>query len=397
MDIMVTSMTDEMVELCEQYKSAVTKSDLERRIFDCFNAKHQGRLEYSILVEKLRSLEVYDLMQKAQNVYLGALVSEFLKEAMHKGVENIANEYVKLNALCSTSDCSYLYSHYIKTCLSLSGDDFFIKKPDFANDCIEKALKNSGWEHKKNLYYSVIDQIVKFDNRRTKSSVVMISNQPEDYFLKYLSELRSQSNHQDYKIIFVSNCSSNQTDNVLNNVDIFIQLSDNYGDCMPRNVGALFSNSDIVVFIEDDGMPDKGFVQAHQNIHDRQDVFSLRGCYLPITNGGMPAHYWLGMHERIAPPILEGNCSFDLEAFYRVGGWGDYLFFGHGGYEICYRMLEAFSQPEQHIYSPVPVLFHDWLKAGDLLERKQLRHHALWHLLRSRHPEFYKLPKIFGF
>lgn len=390
-----TELSSGISSLCEIYKKEESKSNLEKRIFDFFNARCESRQNYDVLVKLLRDNNVLDLMHKANNVYFSALIDKFLSDVNGKDEEQIFKEYILLSGTYACSDFSHLYAHYLKVSLFFSGIKIFYKEPDILNEIIEEQLILAGWVYKKNLYYSAIDNVVKFNNKKTKSSVVVISNQVEDGFLNSLAALRNQTIHSDCKVVFVSNNKDNQTKTVLSFVDTFIQLSDNYGDCLPRNIGALFSCSEVVIFMEDDGIPGEGFVDEHIKVHERADILSLRGCCLPITAGSVPNHYWLGIHEQKSPPILEGNSSFKLNAFYGSGGWGDYLFFGHGGYEICYRMIHSVSKPEQHIYSPRPILYHNWAKPDNMLESKQLRHHALWHLLRFRHHEFYKLPQFF--
>ena len=144
--------------------------------------------------------------------------------------------------------------------------------------------------------------------------------------------------------------------------------------------------------MDDDSIPEQNFAALHEKIH-HSNIVSARGACLTKTNGIMPAWYWLGNKKRPYPMNLEGNCSFKSQPFYSCGGWGDYIFFGHEGFELCHRLLIGFSTPEQHIYSPEPKIFHDYCPPHKNLNNKILAQHASWQVLKFSYTNFHDIRK----
>ena len=154
---------------------------------------------------------------------------------------------------------------------------------------------------------------------------------------------------------------------------------------MARNFGALFSNGEIIIFIDDDGIPEEGLIQAHLKIHKERAIHIARGVYRPKTkNGPKPWHYELGTEARPAVCLLEGNTSFRPEAFFKVGGWNDRLLVYHEGLELSYRYFRAGYEQEKLIYFPDAVLRHDYVKppAGQNRKNRLLKtSHYLIHAI----------------
>src|SRR5699024_3067951 len=101
----------------------------------------------------------------------------------------------------------------------------------------------------------------------------------------------------------------NQTERIVSLTDTFIQLNKNTGAYLARNIGSIIANSEILIFIEDDGIPAANCIAEHIRTHSDSKIVTVRGCYLSKNNGIMPEHYWLGMYSLNSAPNLEGNCS----------------------------------------------------------------------------------------
>lgn len=347
---------------------------------------------FELIYKYFESKYLSDFANKAKNIYFGYKAVEFRDKIKIKPSQILIKEFNELNILFEKSQVKSVFQHYILIHMLLNNIEIN-KTSKKCEDELLPFLERINWEYKSFLYENTVEKIVKINNTYTKSSVIIISNGNEEYILESLEEIAHQNEAKEYKIIFVSNNYKNQTPKILNLVDTFIQMRENNGAYLARNVGAIFALSDILIFMEDDGIPEKGFVKAHEIIHEDNGIVSLRGCYLTRTNGNMPAHYWLGAKQKSAPTKLEGNCSFKAKEFYNIGGWGDYIMFGHGGLEICHRMLEIISQPEQHVYSPSPVLYHDFIKTGKDIKMKQLTQHASWQMLKFSYDDFHDILK----
>lgn len=328
--------------------------------------------------------------QKSLNRYLAYKCVEFRSSIKIIPIEELEEKYQELSNLIENSLVKKVFQHYIFSYLLLNNIEIAgLKK---SSHRFLDYLKRVKWEYKDFLFDNTIEKIVKLNEDFTKASVIVISNGNEEHIIETLQEIKKQKN-DDYKIVFVSNNKINQTQKVLNLVDTFVQMRENNGSCLARNIGAVFAFCDILLFMDDDGIPKKNFVKSHKSIHKRNNILSVQGACLSRTNGIMPPFYWLGLKEKPNPTILEGNSSFKAKEFYKVGGWGDYIMFGHEGFELCHRMLKSFSTPNQHIYSPKPILYHDYEKPNKDLKQKLLTQHASWQVLKFSYDDFHNILK----
>lgn len=334
---------------------------------------------------------MHEFATKTQSLYFAHKAVEFrniLKDSLKK---DIMKHYHELFELFEKSRVKRVFQHYIFTHLLLNNIQINPQQ-EICSDVLP-FLHNIFWDYKALLYSTCIEKIVKLNTSKTHSSVIIISNGNEAYIINTLKEIHKQNKNNHYKIVFVSNNHTNCTPTVLSLVDTFIQMRENNGAYLARNIGSVFALSEILIFLEDDGIPDKHFVKTHEKIHNIENIISVRGTYLTLTNGNMPGHYWLGAKERPAPTISEGNSSFKSKRFYEIGGWGDYIMFGHGGLEICHRMLMQCSTPNQHIYSPKPILYHDWTTHNKNMEQKLLTQYASWQVLKFSYDDFHDIMK----
>lgn len=344
------------------------------------------------LFELFKNSNLEEFATKAQSIYFAHKAVEYRDMIKtNKSIDEIKEEFDKLCELFNSSITKQNFIQYIKTHSLLNNIDI-TKNRYKCKQNLAKYLKNINWSYKYFLYTKLIKNIIKLDMNHTKASVIIISNGEEDYILDTLKEIKKQKTRE-YKIVFVSNNNKNQTKKVLNLVDTFVQMRENNGAYLARNVGSIFAFSEILIFLEDDGIPKKDFVKNHLKLHKNDGIVSVRGCYLSKTNGTMPSHYWLGISSKPAVTMLEGNCSFKSKHFYEIGGWGDYIMFGHGGVEICHRMLQSISKPIQHIYSPKPTIYHDFTYHGKDLTKKFTIQHASWQILKFSYDDFHNIMK----
>lgn len=64
-------------------------------------------------------------------------------------------------------------------------------------------------------------------------------------------------------------------------VDVYIELKGNSGAYLARNIGSVFSNGGVLIFVDDDGLPETGMLAAHANAHDEYLLDAVRGGCLP--------------------------------------------------------------------------------------------------------------------
>lgn len=176
-------------------------------------------------------------------------------------------------------------------------------------------------------------------------------------------------------------------------VDRYVSMARNVGVATGRNVGARLANGDLLVFLDDDGVPRRDFVEQHCRVHEG-DVVAARGRVVPQRNNiynEMQQHYDLGEDVRPCLLNIEGNTSIDRETFLDVGGFNDRLEgrAGHEGVELTYRLLHAGVASDQIVYFPDAVIEHDYaVGLRDYLEKQVGRRRARRYLARHHRPIF---------
>lgn len=229
--------------------------------------------------------------------------------------------------------------------------------------CLEDKLVDSGWCSKTALYSFWLEEVQdsRISLKSEKFTVVIICNKYKKETYENIIELRSQCD-VDGEIIFVNNGDkSNDARSLRDLVDVYVELKGNSGAYLARNIGSVFSNGDILIFVDDDGLPEPGMLAAHVNAHDEYLLDAVRGGCLPKNpNEKPPSHYHLGDKILVAINCIEGNCSYRKDLFFKMGGWGDYILFGHGGAELFVRMLSNGSDQSKHVYIPNCILRHDY-------------------------------------
>src|SRR5690606_15228514 len=154
---------------------------------------------------------------------------------------------------------------------------------------LETALRQVGWLHKLPLYVYWFDYIERVNHIEAPCiRVIVISNEPEDNTPEAMRRLREQVGDRG-EIIFVNNgCNDEVFDSIRPYADIYIRLRANSGAYCARNIGAAFGKANILLFVEDDGVPEEGFIDSHLQIHEDYDVIAVRGVYQPSAGSKAP-------------------------------------------------------------------------------------------------------------
>lgn len=217
-------------------------------------------------------------------------------------------------------------------------------------------------------YRNEIEMFV--DNRPSQkpaASVVIVTyNTDKEDFQQLLSGLTNQT-ADDFEIIVVDNGNNWSVKQLLEGVDelsLYAQLRQNCGVTFGRNLGARVALSDILIFLDDDAVPDQRFVESHCLVQE-DEIIGVRGRILPKNDtlyNRIQSWYDLGTES--VPFFLntEGNCSVDREAFLSVGGFEEELtgVAGHEGIDLTYRLLQTPEYDREQIrYHPDPVIYHD--------------------------------------
>ncbi|WP_342594594.1 CDC27 family protein [Salinicola lusitanus] len=256
---------------------------------------------------------------------------------------------------------------------------------------LRNRLARVKWEHKGPLYdYWLSQENVRNHRTEFDISAIIIANRFKPEIVKNLSKLREEGGNK-LQIVFVNNgCPDEEFKDIEPWVDTWLKTSGNAGAYLARNIGALYSEAPILLFVDDDGIPEPGFIDSHIRAHEKWDIVSLRGVYHQPSGLTGPSHYYPCDKPLPAPPELEGNASFSAKPFFEIGGWGDYILFGHGGVDISYRLIQAGYSARKQAYDPGPVLIHEYLRGQDHAKEKIRKQADSWVLLNALHSQISK-------
>lgn len=209
------------------------------------------------------------------------------------------------------------------------------------------------------------------------AAVVIVVWQLDDGLERCLAALRN-SQPGDWELIVVGNgvdpARSDWGRQSAGLAGTVIGLPENLGPSPARNAAAARTTAPILLFLDDDAIPEAGWVQAHLAAHDDPSIKAVRGRVIAHQHPfltRLARAYDLGDRRRSAVLNTEGNASIDREAFMAVGGFGP--LFGHEGVELSARLMERFGV-DSVLYDPVPVIRHDYVSSFSGYLKKRFRH-----------------------
>lgn len=255
-----------------------------------------------------------------------------------------------------------------------------------------EQLEEKGWGHKKALYSRWFSHAEVFKEAvNPVVSAVLISNKFRPKMIKNLKALNEQLDGRG-EIIFVNNgISADELQEVIPLINTCVHATENSGAYLARNLGALYAGGDYLLFVDDDGIPDADMIDAHLDVHRNRDIIVSRGVYYSDDPATDPWFYNCG--DQICPSVstLEGNVCYDSSIFYKAGGWGDYILFGHGGKDLSIRLLEIESDKRKQIYTPYARLNHNYIRGLSHQKKKVKKQGHSEYLLRAKHTIFRSL------
>ncbi len=172
----------------------------------------------------------------------------------------------------------------------------------------------------------------------------------------------------------------------------YVEFTENYGVNVARNVGAKLAQGDLLIFLDDDGIPAPNFVEEHLSAHQTHDIVAARGKIRPKS----ATFYnrlatWYDLGNQTFPYLLdvEGNTSVDRDIYFEVSGFSEEIW-GHEGVELTNRLIKH-SGRERVIYYPDAVIYHDFVNDIASVVRKKARHRYYRRELEDSHPELFSL------
>ncbi|MDP2216518.1 MAG: glycosyltransferase family A protein [Methanolobus sp.] len=228
-----------------------------------------------------------------------------------------------------------------------------------------------------------------YENKPQTASIVIVTYSTKKKDLELCLDALTEQKDYDFEIIIVDNNDIADIAPIISNYKLkYIKLKKNFGVNIGRNIGTAQSNGEIIIFLDDDAVPASDFVKQHIIAHRDYEILALRGKSLPKTTNiynYFAVSYDLG--DEIIPWTidLEGNSSFKKNVLLEVEGFNPNLW-GHEGIEISYRILEKYGDKNKLIYSPNPIIYHDYATCFKKYIKKQLRHDTFSNLSTGNSP-----------
>jgi len=240
-----------------------------------------------------------------------------------------------------------------------------------------------------------IDRVIFSNNTKSPiASVIIVAYNPDmKLFEENIKSLKT-NNTNSYEILVIDNSDKPHIQNFITKYELnYIKLKRNYGLTAGRNVGINYSKGQILIFLDDDAIPESNYINEHIKAHQENDIVALRGKCLPRTKSlynNFAHHYDLGDHILPYYVNLEGNSSFNKQILVDIGGFNLELkgAGGHEGLEISKRIVEKLARRDSIIYYPNAIIYHDYSKSLIHYLKKQLRHENHKKYILENHPDF---------
>lgn len=124
-----------------------------------------------------------------------------------------------------------------------------------------------------------------------------------------------------------------------------------------RNLAAAEANSDILLYLDDDILPDEKLVEHHLRHYANPEIHGVSGSvFTPSLSNWVPtpvhyvqkSHLWQAFHycERFDSPLQHvgfmygGNFSVRRETLLKVGGWDEHIL-NYGDRDMGIRLIQA--------------------------------------------------------
>jgi len=261
-----------------------------------------------------------------------------------------------------------------------------------AGSPLQSRLNSAGWEQKAALYEKYFEYTKEPGSiAKPAISIVVVAWQYNDKILQNLQALKRQSETK-FQLIFVDNgAQKGEFDSLLPYIHRYVRLNANTGAYLARNVGALFAEAPLLLFLDDDAIPADNLVASHIQQYSMFDVIAVRGIVAPASKDkpdNTADHYNLGFKPFPIYADIEGNTSYKSDPFFRVGGWDDEIIFGGGGVDLSIRLMQVEPDQRKQMYSPSPLIFHDYFKSAEHLENKLAKQKQSHERLKKKHPNW---------
>ncbi len=231
-----------------------------------------------------------------------------------------------------------------------------------------------------------------------KISVVIPTFKRPQLLLKCLSALKNQSfSPENYEVIVVTDGPDEATrqnvESFTNEHHLLNFICDNLivkaGPAAARNHGASSAKGELIVFTDDDCMPDVNWLQSYWNEYceEQKNEIAFSGKTV-VPRAGKPTDYERNIANLETAEFITANCACTKLAFKKVNGFDeDFKIAWREDSELQFKFITA-SIPIIKVNEALvvhPVRNAPW--GVSLKEQKKSRFNALLH---KKHPLLYK-------
>jgi GT2 family glycosyltransferase len=199
-----------------------------------------------------------------------------------------------------------------------------------------------------------------------RASVIVATFNRRELLFCVLDALDRQSvNKEEFEVIVVDDGSTDGTAGAVQSgswaADIYVFQQSNMGPAAARNIGIEAACGDIVIFLDDDLIPEKNFVEEHIRSHRRGAKRAVLGPALSLSRYSQPWIVWQqATYEKtysafrcneIQPTFRHfwsGNCSIPRDVLKGVGGFDSSFRYGED-IELGYRLMKQGVQFEFNV------------------------------------------------
>jgi cellulose synthase/poly-beta-1,6-N-acetylglucosamine synthase-like glycosyltransferase len=189
-----------------------------------------------------------------------------------------------------------------------------------------------------------------------------------------LDSLIAQKN-TNFEIIVVDGGSTDCTTDLIKQYPIkFVRESKKSGISAARNLGISNSKGDIVVFLDDDAIVEKDWLECLVKPFEDERIAGVSGKVIPITNTLFNREFAPDYDQ--GPNIIETkyfvgcNMAFRKSALVEAGYFDSKIKYGHDENELCSRLVSA---GYRLVYTPYAVAHHDYVPSFSALLRKKFK------------------------
>ena len=262
-------------------------------------------------------------------------------------------------------------------------------------------LHAAGWSGRADLYCGLFDRgFVLREKLLPRASVIVLAYKYHPDLERNFAALEHQIDASVELIYVMNGGGAVLTPDMEKLCDKIIITEYNSGECLrPRNLGTFFADGEIVIFLDDDAIPESNWVRAHLKAHADYECISVRGAAKSKINHRInesAGNYYLGDKPFPIFSDLEGNTSYKRGIFLSAGGFNDHLHYGGDGVDLSIRLLKIEPDMRKQIYSPEPVIYHDYCDESGQVEQKNENRRISKERLMQMHQNYNDYLKSWG-